>query len=95
MSGRPTINDAVARAEAAHLKLDAHEDLCAERYRQIAHGAARVDSQLTDIKTMIGKSAEDRGKDIKGIYDFLWKIAFGLVGGMLGIIGLLVSKLMA
>jgi hypothetical protein len=35
MSNRPTVASALARADEAHLKLDGHERLCAERYKNL------------------------------------------------------------
>lgn len=42
--------DALARAEAAHDKIDAHEDLCAERH---AHIHTAIDGVKTSVSTVV------------------------------------------
>lgn len=46
MNERKTVSDAYAHAESAHQKIDGHEDLCAERYKNI-------NDSLADLKAAI------------------------------------------
>lgn len=50
----PTAADAMAHAEAAHIKVEAHEDLCAERYGHIQTLIGNVESQVKVILKVIG-----------------------------------------
>jgi hypothetical protein len=43
----PSAQEAMARAEAAHIKIDAHEDLCAERY-------AHIHTAIGGVKASVG-----------------------------------------
>lgn len=46
MSPPPTISTAMARADAAHAKIESHEELCAERY-------GNIHSALNDLKKLV------------------------------------------
>jgi hypothetical protein len=48
MSG-PTAATAMAHAEAAHIKIEAHEDLCAERYAHIHTSIAGVSRTVDKV----------------------------------------------
>lgn len=85
----------MARAEAAHAKITAHEDLCALRYQQIADSNTQIHGQMNRMEALIEASAKERKSDIKGIYDFLWKVALGIGGSMLAIILLLVKEIIS
>lgn len=50
---RPTAADAMVRADAAHAKLDAHEDLCAQRYGTISDILVEVKSDLKDQRKLM------------------------------------------
>lgn len=84
--------DAMAIATEARQQIRSHEDLCAERYRGIERATAATGQQLDEIKKLISKNGDDRKADMKGIYDFLWRIALGVGGAMFVIILALVKE---
>lgn len=49
-----TAAEAMARANEAHIKVEAHEDLCAERYAHIQTLIANVDNTVGTILKIIG-----------------------------------------
>lgn len=88
------MGEAMARAESAHAKINAHEDLCAERYSHIASSNEAMKGQMAELKGLIKESAVERKGDIGKIYDFLWKVSFGLVGLLIAIIFLLIKEML-
>jgi hypothetical protein len=49
-----TAADAMAHAEAAHIKVQAHEDLCAERYAHIQTNIAGVKDSVSTVVKLVG-----------------------------------------
>ena len=93
--GRLTVGEAMAKAEAAHAKMSAHEDLCSLRYGHINealkdlkdavsnHGKAQVESM-----TNLGRQQKD---DIQKIYWFLWGVAGTVVLILMGCVAALLK----
>jgi predicted transglutaminase-like cysteine proteinase len=48
-----TANEAMARADAAHIKIEKHEDLCAERYAHIHTSISAVDKSVGELKKIV------------------------------------------
>lgn len=49
-----TAADAMAHAQEAHIKIEAHEDLCAERYAHIQNNIAGVKESVSTILKVLG-----------------------------------------
>lgn len=48
-----TVEQAIAHADAAHAKLSAHEDLCAQRYGSISDSLVELRSDIKDQQKLI------------------------------------------
>lgn len=53
MTERPSIAGAMARADSAHQKIDSHEELCAERYKNILDGMGDLKNGLIAQRTLL------------------------------------------
>ena len=81
MSNEAVDHEARAQAAQANQRIDAHEDLCAERYRVIAESLARLEA-----------SGEQRRQSIKDIYERLSVERAAIIVLLLGIVGFLFVK---
>lgn len=68
-----TNGDAYMVANAAMAKIESHEKLCGERYRQIVSNQNVSAQDREKLRAMIS----DR---FHNLYGFLWKITFSVVG---------------
>jgi hypothetical protein len=76
-TSRPTAGEAIAKAEAAHAKIEAHEDICAIRYSQIHNS-------LQDIKDAVKAIGDSQSKSApKAETDRLWGVLWGLAGSLI------------
>lgn len=75
--------------EAAH-KIDAHEDVCAERWRSANDSLLRVEKTIRESVVELQIRTE---KALNAVYGILWKSAIGVIGALIGLLYIVVPKL--
>ncbi|MGN6421968.1 MAG: hypothetical protein ACTHLA_01525 [Asticcacaulis sp.] len=83
---RPTIGEALHKAEQALGQIETHERICALRYEGIEKAQASTARTLEGIADSLLKLDEKRSKDTSGIYARLWIFAAGIGSGMFAVI---------
>ena len=68
-------------AQAAMAKIEAHEDVCAQRWREAHNTMGRVETAL-----------EKLSKAISGLYNRMWLAAVGVIGALIGLVYFLAER---
>lgn len=93
---RTTAADAMTRAESAHAKISAHEDLCSLRYENINNTLKRIEGSVTKVEGSVSQVAASQAgaaprSEIDRLWVILWSTAGFMLLSLLGIIGFLLT----
>lgn len=76
----PMLDPAYQHAQAAHDKIESHEDLCAERYKNIHNSIDSVEKNLSGSIDSVNKSVETIVGILKGFGSLLVATLIAVIG---------------